>query len=88
MDKLEERMDLLETRMDRLEERMDALEARMDKLEENMDSLENREYKSEDRLDKTEEQRRIDSNNIAQILYLQAEMLKILKDNLNMQIRA
>ena len=60
----------------------------MDKLEENMDSLENREYKSEDRLDKTEEQRRIDSNNIAQILYLQAEMLKILKDNLNMQIRA
>ena len=41
---------------------------------------------SEDRLDKTEEQRRIDSNNIAQILYLQAEMLKILKDNLNMQM--
>ena len=88
MDKLEERMDLLETRMDRLEERMETLEIRMDRLEERMDALEARMDKSEDRLDKTEEQRRIDSNNIAQILYLQAEMLKILKDNLNMQIRA
>ena len=42
MDRLENRMDGLESRMDRLENRMDGLDSRMDKLDSRMDNMDGR----------------------------------------------
>lgn len=71
---LKVRMDKLEQRMDRLEERVDRLEARVDSLEENMKEIDKKHDRNYDELRK---QRMIDSNNIAQILNMQTQLMKM-----------
>ena len=73
MDRLERRMDKLEERMDKIEERMDKIEERMNEIAENVKEIDQKHDKNYDELRK---QRIIDSNNIAQILNMQTELMK------------
>ena len=51
MDKLDSRMDGLESRMDKLDSRMDGLESRMDSLDSRMDGFDHRMDRLEKRVD-------------------------------------